>query len=175
MMRRMACAVALSVLAGKAGAQWRDIDVRLRGYDGTVRLDPRAVWTKVAAAPDETYAAARTVFEQIKMPLTAWDSTHRVMYQKGINTTRTIMGNRMSWALTCGQGFSGDNADSYRINMAYAVFIEPTVDNQSRLGIALVAGAQSLEGAFKPAFPCGSTGLFESHIAMRVKAQVQLK
>lgn len=156
-------------------AQARNIDVRLRGYDHLVRLDTLAEWTIVPAQPGVVYAAAKEVLAALKMPLTRTDSIGGVLYHKGINTRERILGKRMSWALKCGDGVIGENADTHRIHMAYAVFLEPAADNQTRMGIALAAGANNIEGAYKPAVGCGSTGAFESEMAMLVKAQAQLK
>ena len=175
MVRLSLLASALLLSASGLSAQGRNIDVRLRGYEAQVRLDTFAVWTIVPARPAETFSAARMVFENMKVPLSMLDSAHGALYNTSVNTRTKIIGKRMSWALRCGDGISGDNADSYRINMAYAVFLEPTVDQQTRMGVALVAGANNVDGAFKPAVSCGSTGQFEREIAMLVKAQVQLR
>jgi len=156
-------------------AQARNIDVRLRGYEHLVRLDTLAVWTVIPATPANAYVAAQFVFDALQMPLTTADSVGGLLYQSGFNTRRKVLGKRMSWAVKCGDGITGDNADSWRIHMAYAVFLEPAPDNQTRMGVTLAAGANNVDGAYKPAVGCGSTGAFEAEIAMLVRAQAQLK
>ncbi len=174
MMRRVLLASVLCASA-QLPAQARNIDVRLRGYEQLVRLDTLAAWTIVSAQPGMVHAAAREVLTALKMPLTTIDSTGGVLYHKGLNTRERLLGHRMSWALKCGDGMIGENADTYRIHMAYAVFLEPAADNQTRMGIALAAGANNIEGAYKPAVGCGTTGAFENEMAMLIKAKAQLK
>lgn len=174
MVRAFAACAALAALAPALPTQARNIDVRLRGYEQAVRLDTLAVWTVIPASPAETYGAARAVLETLKMPVTVADSA-RVLHMAPFNTSRRIMGKRMSWALSCGENLGMPNADGHRIHMSYALFLEPTVDRQTRLGVALAAGANSVDGAFRPALACGSTGALENELAMLVRARSQLK
>lgn len=175
-MRSAVVVMGLALLAaGPLAAQGRNVDVRLRGYEQTVRLDTLAVWTVIPASPAETYAAARAVLESLKMPVTTADSARGLLFMSPFNTSRRIMGKRMSWALYCGENLGVPNADGYRIHMSYAVYLEPTMDRQTRLGVALAAGANNVDGAFRPALGCGSTGALENELAMLVRARSQLK
>ena len=168
--------VGLALLAaGPLAAQGRNVDVRLRGYEHAIRLDTLAVWTVIPASPAETFAAARAVLASIEMPVSTADSARGLLHMAPFNTSRRIMGKRMSWALYCGENLGVPNADSYRIHMSYALFVEPTVDRQTRLGVALAAGANNVDGAFRPALGCGSTGALENEVAMLIRARSQLK
>lgn len=156
-------------------AQSRPIDVRLRGYEYPVRLDTLAVWTVIPAKPAVTFAAVRQVLGSARVPVTVVDSARGVLHQPPVNTSRRIMGKRMSWAFNCGDGFTGPNADSFRIHLTYALFLEPTVDGNTRVGVAALAGANNTDGAYRSAIACGSTGEFERELAMLIRAQAQLR
>jgi hypothetical protein len=164
---------AIGATATSLGAQPRNIDVRLRGYQQAVRLDTVVLWNVIPASAAQTFAATRHVLDSLDIPLSTVDSVNGLFFRSPFNTARQILGRRMSWALNCGEGLNGSKADFYRIHMAYALFLEPTSDGQTRLGTALAAGASSTEGASIPPIRCGSTGAFENEIATRVRAQVQ--
>lgn len=167
-------AIVLLCATSALEAQPRIIDVRLRGHQRPVRLDSIAIWNVIPAPPGRTFAAVRHVLEELDLSFTAADSVNGVFYKPPFTTSRRILGNRMSWALNCGEGLTGPNADSYRIHMAYAVFLEPTVDQRTRIGIALASGANTTEGTSTRPVHCASTGAFEQEIAMRVRARAQV-
>lgn len=166
--------VALAV-ANPVAAQTRPIDVRLRGYEFPVRLDTLAVWTVIPAKPAVTFSAVRQMLASVRVPVTVVDSARGILHQPPVNTSRKIMGKRMSWAFNCGDGFTGPNADSFRIHLTYALFLEPTVDGNTRVGVAALAGANNTDGAYRSAIACGSTGAFEQELAMLIRAQAQLR
>lgn len=173
---KLAALSAIAILfASGLEAQPRNIDVRLRGYQHPVRLDTVAIWNLIAAPPGRTFAAVRQVLEELDLPFTAADSANGVVYKSPFTTSRRILGNRMSWALRCGEGLTGPNADSYRIHMAYAIFLEPTIDQRTRMGIALASGANTTEGTSTRPVSCASTGAFEQEIAMRIRARAQVQ
>ena len=174
---KLAALSALTVLcvSGALEAQPRHVDVRLRGHQHAVRLDTIALWNLIAAPSARTFAAVRHVLEELDVPVTTADSVNGVFYTSPFITSRRILGKRMSWALSCGQGITGPNADSYTIQMAYAIFLEPTVDQQTRIGIALASGATTTEGTSTGPVRCGSTGAFEREIAMLVRARAQVQ
>lgn len=167
-------AITLLCATGALEAQPRNIDVRLRGYQHPVALDSIAIWNVIPAPPARTFTAVRHVLEELGLPFTAADSANGVFYKSPFTTSRRILGNRMSWALSCGHGLTGPNADSYRIHMAYAIFLEPAEDQRTRIGIALASGANTTEGTSTRPVPCASTGAFEQEIAMRVRARAQV-
>lgn len=154
------------------GAQTRRINVTLRGFEHFFVLDTFAIWTTVPGTPAETYAAALQVLDSLKMPIVTADSSHGLLLNKLFVARRRMAGRPMSWALHCGSDLTGANADTWRISMAYALFIDPSTANTSRLGVAIAAGANNVEGAYKPPVMCGSTGALEADIAKRVTLSV---
>lgn len=160
--------LSLLLVSGDVAAQSRRIRVSLRGYEHLIVLDTVAVWTELLASPAEAYGATRQVLDSLKMPLTHVDSAGGLLFNQGFIARGKLAGRRMSWVWRCGSGMTGDYADTWRISMAYAVFIDPTGTAGSRLGVALAASAQDIQGVDKPAIHCGTTGLLEREIAKLV-------
>ncbi|MGH7636760.1 MAG: hypothetical protein ACREOK_03830 [Gemmatimonadaceae bacterium] len=168
-------AIVLLCATGALEAQPRDIDVRLRGHQHPVQLDSIAIWNVIPAPQARTFTAVRHVLAELGVPFTSADSVSGVFYKSPFTTSRQILGKRMSWAMSCGHGLTGPNADSYRIHMAYAIFLEPTDGQQTRVGVALASGANTTEGTSTRPVPCASTGALEQEIAMRVRARAQVR
>lgn len=146
-----------------------DMDVRLRGFRQRVLLDTVALWQVVNDTPAHTYGSVRQLLDSLKVPYTNVDSVHGRIWNKGFVTRLRFAGKQISASLRCGSGPAGDYADNWRISVAYAVYIEPSANNGTRLGIALIAGANDIEGASKPAVQCSTTGAFEQQITQLVK------
>jgi hypothetical protein len=155
-------------LPTRADAQWRRINVALMGFPQTVQLDSLAMWTNVQAPPAAVYWATRVALDSIPFPSTMADSAHGLVMHKGFITRRTLAGKSMSYWLRCGLGLTGENADSWRISLAYAVFIDSLPDRQSRLGVSVAAGANDVAGVSKGTVACATTGQLEQHITRRV-------
>jgi hypothetical protein len=163
----MISALAL-VLPGNACAQ-RRLNVMLKGYDYTVMLDTLVAWSDVLATPGETWSAVKRSLDSLSIPVTTVDSAHGVLFSPGFVARRKLANHAMSWSLRCGQGMTGDNADSWKLTIAYAVFVDPSEDGRSKVGIAMIGGAENVEGAYKQPAPCNSTGLLEQEIVKRTQ------
>jgi hypothetical protein len=74
----------------------------------------------------------------------------------------------MSRYISCGSGMTGPNADNYRIYLAVVAFVDSLAPNKTRLGVALAAAAQDLQGSAKLPIACGSTGALEGQIRRAV-------
>ena len=151
--------------------EW-NVTVRLRAYPEPIRLDTLVHWYDALATPSATYAALRAAVDTLKVPLLIADSVHRLLHHPGFDARSRLAGKPMHWSWHCGQGFSGDYADTYRMTIAYAIMVEPTPDGNSRVGLAFVSGAQSLEGVSTEPIPCGTTGALEQHILKLTHIQI---
>ena len=156
------------MLAGSAGAQ-RRLNVLLKGFDYTTMLDTLAAWTDISATRAETYGAARRALDEMYLPIVTADSANGLLFNAAFVTRRKIAGHPMSWALRCGEGMTGNYADSWKITIAYALFVDEGREGRTRLGIAVIAGAENVEGAYKQPNACYSTGNLEQEIVKRMK------
>jgi hypothetical protein len=158
-------AVALFLcLADAASAQARRINVALQGWSETILLDTLTVWSEMNLSPGAAYTAASQVLSGLRIPATRVDSTHGLVMNQRFAVMHRMADAPMSRWLRCGAGIAGDNADTYRISVAYALFIDPLPGDRSRVGVALAAGANDIQGASKPTVLCATTGLFEKRI-----------
>jgi hypothetical protein len=176
-MKRTSSVLALAMLlASSARAQTQrfpTIAVGLPGYVGAIRLDTGGVRRDMPGNAADVFRATRAAFDALRIPVQEFDSTRFFLYNAELIRMRTMVGNRMSELLNCGQGFTSANADVYRITMAIAAFVEPVDADRSRLRVAFAAGGRSVEGASKDPVPCATTGLLESRIEEFVRNRVR--
>ena len=164
---RAVCAVLLA--PGLLGAQSGRVTVLLRGYEQPVTLDTLTVRSDFAESPTRVFNAAVKVLDELKLARTDHDAKHGLLANRSLTARVRLAGHPMSWIIRCGVGMVGDYADSWRISMAWAVYVDSVGPAASRLGVALLAGANNVEGAYKPPVACGSTGSLEADIAKRIR------
>ena len=174
---RHVAAIALVVLgppATQLAAQQGSgrVVVRLLGYSHLVTLDSLVSWNDVAANATETFAMAKQTIGVLKLPVTGIDSTRWLVANTGFKARTSLAGHTMSWAFRCGSAMTGDYADTARLSIAYALFVEPTTEGHSRLGVAFIAGAETVDGASRTPWDCISTGRLEQEIVRLVRANV---
>ena len=149
----------------------RDINVSLRAYDKTIKLDTIATWSRVLATPAQTFSVIKNVLDSLVIPQDRVDSTHGLILNPSFKFRRKLAGKPASWAFRCGQSITGDYAQTARIEVAYAVFVDPGAEGESRLGMAFIGSAENVEGAYKPPLPCESTGHLELYIIKMAQLQ----
>lgn len=160
-------ATSMAQLRSASPFQESDLNVSLRGFSQRVLLDTLAVWKVIPGSPASTFRSVRRILDSLKVPITDADSTQGVIYNRGFVARSKLAGKQVSSSLRCGVGLAGDYADYWRVSIAYAVFVKASGDG-SRLGIALAAGANNVEGLSKPAVQCATTGTLEHRIATLV-------
>jgi len=159
------------LLALPVGAQPRA--VRLPGYQAALPFDSSAVVAALPAAAGAVFFATRQVLFELGIPAPIADSVGRYLVNGRLIKSRSLAGLPLSTYLNCGQGVTGPNADSFRVTMAVAAFMDSTGPMTSRLRVTLLAGAQSTEGVAKSAVACGSSGVLENRIIESVKLRVR--
>jgi hypothetical protein len=129
------------------------------------------VWYRVPGPGAQTFRNTLRVLDSLAIPVGHVDSIRGVIHHNGFIARGRLAGKSISSSLRCGIGLSGDYADSWRVSIAYAVFVKPDGEHSS-LGVALVGAANDIEGVSKPAVQCGTTGVLEStiHKAVGIKA-----
>lgn len=157
----------MSLAQGRSPVGESDLNISMRGFSHRVLLDTVAVWKVLPGSPIETFRSVRRILDSLSLPITHADSAHGVIYNRGFVARSRLAGKQVSSSLRCGVGLAGDYADFWRVSVAYAVFVRAEGD-ASRLGIALVAGANDVEGVSKPPVQCATTGVLEQRIATLV-------
>jgi hypothetical protein len=134
--------------------------VRVRGFRNRVRLDTMIVWTSVNGSRDETFRNALAILEELSVPVGTADTVRGIIHHPGFVARTRLAAEAISRSFSCGRGPAGEYADTWRVNVAYVIYVQHE-GNHSRVGIATVAGANDIEGASKPAVQCGRTGRLE--------------
>ena len=166
---------ALSILPLAADAQLGsvgpsqepDMNVRMKGFRDRILLDTVAVWHPVPGSAVQAFRNTLRVLDSLKVPVAHADSIRGVIHHNGFITRGKLAGKSLSHSFRCGMGLTGDYADTWRVSIAYAIFVKADGDH-SKLGLAFVAGANDIEGVSKPAVQCGTTGILENSIAKAV-------
>lgn len=174
----VAAAVLVLVAPTRAAAQsppsattvrMRDGDAMLHAFRSQVLLDTLAIWQDVPGSPARVYTRVKQILEALKVPYTQTDSTHGMIWNEGFVTRGGLAGSPKSRSLRCGFGPTGDHADSWRVSVAYAVYIKPSHGGGSRLGIAVMGQAKDNAGSSTPGVFCASQGRLESEIVRLVR------
>lgn len=176
-------AAALALLAlMPAAAQTTRQSPPARVYDGDdmlggkrvrVLLDTLAVWELLPGTSGQVYARTRMILDVLKIPYTRADSLGGFIFNEGfVPRGGRLAGRANSTSLRCGFGPTGDYADSWRVKVTYAVFIQPSDSGNTRLAIALMGEAKDMSGAGSATQPCTSTGQLESDITQLVRKRL---
>lgn len=176
MSRAVMLGAALLLHATPLFAQAYRARVRLPTHSQVIALDTLAIRTDLAAPRAEVFAVTAAVLEvELKIELKTRDSTAGLVGNLELVKMRSLGRSPLSRYVSCGSGMTGPNADNYRIYLAVIAFVDPLPENQTRLGVAVAAGAQDLQGNSKQPIACGSTGALEGHIRRAVAARFGLK
>jgi hypothetical protein len=150
------------------------IEVFQRGRHGGVMLDTIARWQDVSAPRARAFdAVVRVIKHHVKLEIENIDTIAKVVYNKRIVAINKLAGQSMSRWLRCGMGLTGEHANTWRITLAYAVFVDSVSTDASRVGVALFATARDTDGVSTSAVACGSTGNLELEIVRKVREVVQ--
>lgn len=171
--RVCAASVALaSIAASSLSAQSYRARVWLPAYPAVIALDTLAIRSEFPAPRLEAFKLTAAVMEtELKIELKVRDSTAGVVGNMELVKMRKLNRTPLSRYVSCGQGMTGANADNYRVYLALIAFVDTVPDKGTRLGVALAAAAQDLQGSSKPPVKCGSTGALEGHIRRQVAAR----
>ena len=168
--------VLLPVLAAAAVAQPYKARVRLPGFAQIIAMDTIAVRTDVPASRLEVFQVAAAAIEtEFKIELKIRDSTAGLVGNMELVKLRTLGRSPMSRYVSCGSGMTGPNADSYRIYLAIIAMVDSIAPDKTRLGVALAAAAQDLQGSSKQPIACGSTGALEGQVRRLVAGRFGMR
>lgn len=173
--RLVACAAAVllaSIAPSSLSAQLYRARVWLPAYPNVIALDTIAIRTEFPAPRLEAFRVTAAVMEtELKIELKVRDSTAGVVGNMELVKMRSLGRTALSRYVSCGQGMTGPNADSYRVYLALIAFVDTVPDKGVRLSVALAGAAQDLQGSSKPPVKCSSTGALEGHIRRVVAAR----
>ena len=141
-----------------------ELNVRIKGFRDRILLDTVGRWQPVPGTPRQNFRATLQVLDSLKIPVVWADSISGLIQHAGFVARSQLGGKSVSHSFRCGMGIAGDYADTWRVHVAYAIWLKPDGSN-SQMKVSMVAGASDVEGVSKPAVQCGSTGWLEQSIA----------
>ena len=162
------------VLFGVATAAAQNVRVRIGvlGHSAPLAVDSLASAFDVAASRGATFAAVAAVLAELKVPIDTRDSARGMVGVMRIAKLRTFAGAPISRFLSCGNGIIGANADNWRIYITALAFVDAKDSANTVLRVAMVGGAEDIQGSSKDPVACGSTGGFENFVFDRVKKRL---
>lgn len=152
-----------------ARAQAPGARAMLPGLDAPILLDTIGLAFPVHGPRDSIFAALETTFRELKIPIEARDPQTGLLRNLDAEVSRRLGGQPLSRYLDCGRGFSGNNADFYRITLAISAWVEPAGGAPERLLVAIAASGRDPAGSRSAYSPCTSRGALEKRIAERVQ------
>jgi hypothetical protein len=172
-MRRVLPILALLLSAAALPAQYARARVWPPGFTAQLALDTMVAPQQLDAPYGKVFAAVVAAFDEMKIPLDTRDSAHGMVGNLTLKRSGNLAGSQMSRWLNCGSGITGPNADNWRTYVAVAALLDRVATtNKTQIRVAMVAGAQDMQGASKEAVPCSSTGGIESQLMDRVKQKI---
>jgi hypothetical protein len=160
------------ILPAGALAQQRTVVVT-PGFSTQILIDTLGTPDTLAAPRRDVFLAVAAVYQALKVPVELVDTTNYRIGNPGFRRTGTFGGKRLSTWLSCGDGITGPNADSYRVTLSLHTLVQPGPEGRSLLRTAVLAGALNVgEGAGRQPLPCTSTGGLERRIRQMVEEEL---
>ncbi|HEX4935034.1 MAG TPA: hypothetical protein VFV33_17730 [Gemmatimonadaceae bacterium] len=162
----------LALVAPRAQAQNPRVRIAIIGHPGPVAIDSLASIVTINAPRAVVFHQAAQVFAELKVQVDARDSLRGMVGVTGSQTMRRFAGRPISRWLNCGSGITGLNADNWRVYITAYAFADAADSASTTLRLAMVGGAQDVQGNSTQPVACGSTGAFESMVADKIKSRI---
>ena len=164
--------LAVCASASALGAQYARARVWPPGFATQLALDTIGLPVMIAAPAGKTYLAVIAAFEELKIPLATKDSVNGMVGNMELVKTHSLAGSQMSRWFNCGNGFTGPNADNFRLYIAVEALLDRMARDTTRLRIGMVAGSQDMMGNAKEPVACASSGALEQKLVELIQARV---
>jgi len=122
----------------------------------------------VAAAPDRAFAATRTAFEELGIPVASADPNTGQVSSGDFWKMRTLGKTSLSAYLECGRAATGPIAELYRVYLNVSSVVRADGKGGSQLETSVTASARNIEGTSSNRVACGATGQLEERIRQAV-------
>jgi len=152
-------------LTASAAAQRTRVVVVVPGRLTQVVTDTLGTPYPVPFPPAAVYRALLSVFAELKIPTDGRDSTQNLVDSKLFYRQGSLGGKQISTYLSCGDGVTGPNADSYRVYMTiWSTFVPAADGDQVTMKTVFLAGAVNVTEGSRQPMPCETTGRLEVRI-----------
>jgi hypothetical protein len=147
------------------------VRINLKAWPEPVLLDTLRQDHHINASPDKVYQAALQVFADLGIPTGQTDGKNGIIGSERFERTRVLAGSQMSRWFSCGEGTLGQNADSFRLEIAVVAWVKPE-GTGTVLSLATIASGRDVSGVFRNPKECPSTGALEVKIYDKVTSLV---
>jgi ABC-type Fe3+-hydroxamate transport system substrate-binding protein len=166
----LTCALLLGATTAAAAQRSRTVIV-IPGQLTQVITDTMGTPYEVPYPAGRVFAALLGALMELKVPLEVKDSAGGRVESGVFHRSGSLGGRQISTYLSCGDGITGPNADSYRVYMHLTAMVEPKGADRSTIRTVLLGGALNVsEGARQP-MACESTGRWEIRLHKAVLAR----
>jgi hypothetical protein len=171
---RRCIVVALLLCASRAESQDFRVRVTLPGWSRhPLALDTVASPMVIDAPKSKVFAAYTAAMDELKIPIQERDLLAGTVGNAAVQARYNFAGFPMSRLVGCGLGAFGPNANSYRIHIALMAIMDSIGPTQTRVRMAMAAGAYDPGGAAKEPASCESTGVLEEKITEGAKRHLK--
>jgi hypothetical protein len=162
----------LAGIAGPLAAQRDRVVIVIPGQITRVVSDTMGTPIAYDVPPRLVFQALTKVYQSLDVPITLRDSTTGEIGNERFYKTGKLGGHQISSYLSCGDGVTGPNADTYRVYMALRSVVAPYGASGTILRSTLFAGAMNVAEGARQAMPCETNGRFEILIGKMVQARL---
>ena len=123
----------------------------------------------LAGHPDSIFAALPGVLADLGLAPKAMVTEGRTLGIKKHRLVRRLGKHPISRFLSCGDGLTGPNADSYYVYLDMRLELGPLPANQTALEMFVAAEAVNVPDGQNVRVGCASTGVFENQLVTRLQ------
>jgi hypothetical protein len=138
------------------------------GVEVNLTPDREVVTEAIAASPEAAWAALRTAYEDLGIPVKEMNEERMILGNPKFVLSRSLNRTRLSNYLDCGMGPSGNYADLHRIEMQLRSSII-RIEGGVQVNTYIAAIARSMDGTSNNQVRCASKFRLEQEIAGRVR------
>jgi hypothetical protein len=136
--------------------------------DVNLHPDREVVTEAIAATPEAAWAALKTTYDEIGIPVKEMNEEQMILGNPKFVLSRSLNERRLSTYLDCGQGPSGNHADTHRIEMQLRSSII-AIEGGIQVNTYVAAVARNMDGTSNTRIRCASKFRLEQEIAGRVR------
>ena len=163
----------LFALVGTAEAQQEERVHADNGGSVTFHRDRGVTTGRVSGTPDSVYRRLRSVSTDLGLtikPNGENPAGHEFLIDRQRLVTR--LGKKaVSTYLSCGEGMTGPNADSWFVYLTVRAAVTPAAGAASDVQLQLTADAVDVPGGRSERVVCATRGILEGEIMKRLQAQ----
>jgi hypothetical protein len=140
-----------------------------QGRITNIQPDVVRVSHDITGSPQEVWVALAQAYADLGIQDAVRDPRNLSITNPDLRVTRRLGGERLSRFLSCGSGFTGAFADSYRIQMNIHSQVRQGPEGRSTLDTIIQAFGTNRDGTSNTRVSCASRHVLEARLAQAVE------